>query len=111
MIKEGDILYGREGSRHGAQGIMEYKVAKVGRVYFEVDDYNRRRYSIKTLEYVCKNYSQNNHQLYKTKEEILDMLEHERLSTVIRDEFKYKYGKLPYSLEQLKKVIEILEIK
>lgn len=108
MIKVGDILYGRESYRRETSEIKEYIVEKVGRIYFYVENQPRRRYNIETLQHFDKDYGQLNHQLYRTAQEIQDKIEHERLSDTIKSKFR-DYGKLPYTLEQLKQINEILK--
>lgn len=100
-IKIGSVLYD--------SGLLERKVTKVGNKYFYVDGDERYNYSLETLEYRDKNYSQFTRKLFKDKQVLLDNKEFDKLSLEIRRVFS-GYGKLSISLDKLRKIKEILDI-
>jgi len=62
------------------------------------------------LYYYDKNYSQSNDQLYRTEQEILDRWEIDKLSEKLRSYFGFWGAANKGTLDQLRKVAEILEI-
>lgn len=105
-MKIGTVLY-RE-SKTGI--ILQEVVNKVGRLYFECEgDYKGLKYNLNTLKYESKMYSQNNIQLYRTKQEILDLNEHYLLMVKLKNMFgSWQTPKI--SLEQLRSIHKILEL-
>lgn len=99
-IKVGDTLYSY------VKGVIKKeKVKKVGRIYFYINsDYNNNYpYSLETLQYNNKEgYSQRNSQLYKTEQEIFDILEKDNLLNDIGNYFKY--NQVTLSLEELRMI-------
>lgn len=66
-ITIGQVLY-----RNNRTSIKEYTVTSIGKKYFYCDDDDKRPYSLITLDYKSKEYSQHNYQLYLTVKEIED---------------------------------------
>ena len=84
---------------------FEATVSKVGRKYFELIECPREKYDLKTLRQVTEMNYEN--QVYFKLQDILDEKEHQKLSNEIKRAFN-GYGKLQYSLEQLRKIAEIV---
>ncbi len=86
----------------------EVVITKIGRKYFEVateDGYRKGKYEIETmLESVYSNYR---NKAYLSLKEINDEDEKTKLSNKIKNKFN-SYGELPFSLDQLKKIDEII---
>ena len=84
----------------------EATVSKVGRKYFELLEHNRSKFRIDDLKQETDtNYAAI---VYLTHQDILDEDEHAKLSETVRASFQ-SYGILPYSLDQLRKIIEIIK--
>ena len=84
---------------------FEATVSKVGRKYFELTECPREKYDLETLRQVTETNYEN--KVYLKLQDILDEKEHQKLSDEIKRAFN-GYGKLQYSLEQLRKVAEIV---
>lgn len=87
---------------------FEATVSKVGRKYFELDECPREKYDLETLRQVTETNYQN--KVYIKLQDILDEKEHQKLSDEIKRAFN-GYGKLQYSLEQLRKIAEIVGLQ
>lgn len=87
---------------------FEATVLKVGRKYFELTEMLGTRYDLETLKQVTGNYFVN--QVYINLQDIFDEDEHKKLSSDIRRAFN-GYGKLNYTLEQLRKIAEIIGLE
>ncbi len=87
---------------------FEATVSKVGRKYFELIECPREKYDLKTLRQVTEMNYEN--QVYFKLQDILDEKEHQKLSNEIKRAFN-GYGKLQYSLEQLRKIAEIVGLQ
>ena len=87
---------------------VEATVSKVGRKYFQLHPDETTKYSLETgVEAIESNYC---NRVYLTLQEILDEKEHVALSNSLKQVFG-GYGRLPYPLDVLRKVAELLEIK
>ena len=87
---------------------VEAIITKVGKKYFELDDNSREKFDINTLQQVNDiNYKS---KIYLSFQNILDEKEHLKLSGALRTDFG-NYGSLKYSLEQLRKIAEIVNLK
>jgi hypothetical protein len=84
---------------------FEATVSKVGKKYFELAECPRQKYDLKTLKQVTESICQN--KIYLKLQDILDEKEHQRLSDEIKRAFNGN-AKLKYSLEQLRKIAEII---
>lgn len=102
-------LYAEKRYRNNTPEIVEYIVSKIGNKYFEVEGHSWYKFQISTLCYVDKNYSQNNKQLYKSREEIEEKNERQQLLFKIKDFFTFSGNLL--SLDQLKRIKEIISEK
>lgn len=102
-VKVGDALY-RIGWK---DTIMPVKVVKVGSKYFYLE-HIRARYDIDTLFHRDENYSQNNEQLYRSEQEILDLREMADLYKKIKEVFNH-YSRPTLSLEQLRAIDAIIK--
>lgn len=87
---------------------FEATVSKVGRKYFELTECPREKYDLETLRQVTETNYEN--KVYLQLQDILDEKEHLRLSDEIRRAFN-GYGKLQYSLEQLRKIAEVVGLQ
>ena len=84
---------------------FEATVSKVGRKYFELIECPREKYDLETLRQVTETNYEN--KVYLKLQDILDEKEHQKLSDEIKRAFN-GFGKLQYSLEQLRKIAEIV---
>lgn len=83
----------------------EFTVASVGRKYFTINNYHKIKFSLDTgLEHTELNYKD---KAYESLNEILEEREYGQLRDNIRTVFN-GFGKLNLSLEQLRKIYEIL---
>ncbi len=107
----GQALY-REmfNGRDKSEGIRAYTVSKIGRKYFYLAECDQFPISKENLKYEDKVYSQASFQLYKTKQEILDRQEKDKLFEKIRKNFDWSVMIKNYTLEQLREVVRILSI-
>lgn len=87
--------------------LREFRINKIGNKYFECED-RWGRFVIETLKFDCPNYTQNQFQLYVSKQEILDIKERQELVSEIKKIF-WGWGKINLSLEQLRKISEIIK--
>ena len=87
---------------------FEATVSKVGRKYFELTECPREKYDLETLRQVTETNYEN--KVYLKLQDILDEKEHQKLSDEIKRAFN-GYGKLQYSLEQLRKIAEIVGLQ
>lgn len=87
---------------------FEATVSKVGRKYFELIECPREKYDLETLRQVTETNYEN--KVYLKLQDILDEKEHQKLSDKIKRSFN-GYGKLQYSLEQLRKIAEIVGLQ
>lgn len=87
---------------------FEATVSKVGRKYFELMECPREKYDLETLRQVTETNYEN--KVYLKLQDILDEKEHQKLSDEIKRAFN-GYGKLQYSLEQLRKIAEIVGLQ
>lgn len=96
------------GSRFRGSDVSESVVTKVGSKYFYLDNNSRDRYSIFTgmqdSDYSIRKI------VYISYEVILEEKEHSILSDLIKSSIP-QYGKLPYTITQMKTVCDILGIK
>lgn len=88
--------------------IKEYTVKKIARKYFYLNEIDNE-INIETFKYQDKVYSQSSFQLYRTKEEIEDRHERDRLWSMLYKHFS-GYNRSVNTVEQLRKVCNILEI-
>lgn len=93
--------------------IKKVIIKKIGRDYFYVEgDYPvklKHKFNKETLCYRSDYSSSFNVQLYTSKQEILDKVEHSTLLGKLRTHFNY-HRTSKDSLEQLRQVVEILKI-
>jgi hypothetical protein len=89
--------------------LSEFTISKIGRKYFYTTEDSDVSFDKETLLYSCKDYSQNNVQLYLTKQEILDMYNRSDLHQKIRNHFSSQYQP-QNTLEELSRIAEILGI-
>ena len=83
----------------------EVTIKKVGKKYFQIEEYPRNKYSIKTLTEV--NNTNYKGQCYITLQEILDLKEYSNLLGKFKNLFSY-HSKIDISLNQLRKINDIL---
>lgn len=87
---------------------FEATVSKVGRKYFELMECPREKYDLETLRQVTETNYEN--KVHLKLQDIFDEKEHQKLSDEIKRAFN-GYGKLQYSLEQLRKIAEIVGLQ
>ena len=87
---------------------FEATVSKVGRKYFELMECSREKYDLETLRQVTETNYEN--KVYLKLQDVLDEKEHQKLSDEIKRAFN-GYGEIQYSLEQLRKIAEILGLQ
>lgn len=92
----------------GRREPFEATVSKIGRKYFELMECPREKYDLETLRQVTETNYEN--KVYLKLQDILDEKEHQKLSDEIKRAFN-GYGKLQYSLEQLRKIAEIVGLQ
>lgn len=108
----GQKLYREDSRRNAPVEIVEETVSKVGKKYFYLTGWEERYpISKENLKYEDKNYTQNNFQLYASKEEILDRREKNRLVNLLKKHFSWSTSGADNTLEQLRQVVEILNIQ
>ena len=105
----GQVLFREKINRNAPSEIVEVTVGKVGEKYFYLTGWEER-YPIdkETLKYTDKNYSQSNFQLYRDKQHILDRREKSKLYDLLQKHFNWSGNGSKNSLEQLRKVVEVL---
>ena len=105
----GQVLFREKFNRNAPSEIVEVTVGKVGKKYFYLTGWEER-YPIdkETLKYTDKNYIQSNFQLYRDKQEILDRREKSKLYDLLQKHFNWSGNGSKNSLEQLRKVVEVL---
>lgn len=104
ILSVGQVLF----EDKGKDGIVEWKVARIGRIYF-TNEGSDKRFLIETLQYKNRNYSQNNIKLYFTKDEILEIKEHSDLLRKLQQYFRWDNVKKP-TIQQLRTIALILEL-
>lgn len=94
--------------RHDNREPIEVTISKVGKKYFELEEYTRTKFEIETLKQVSKtNYIDKCH---LTLQEILDEREADKLVGQIKNIFGV-YGKPKLTLEQLRKIMDVVDGK
>jgi|GEM_PF-2182584 len=84
---------------------IEVTISKVGKKYFELEDYSRCKFEIETLKQVTEtNYVDRCH---LSLQEILDEREADKLAGQIKNIFG-GYGKPKLTLEQLRKIMDVV---
>jgi hypothetical protein len=107
-IEIGTTFYRLLTKRDGTSTIVEYTVTSVGKKYFYCDDNSRQKFDITTLFYKDAQYSQDNIQLYRSAQEILDLEEANRLFADIRYNINYNKKASSFTLQQLIDITAIL---
>ena len=110
-LSVGVKLYEEEFRRGAEATIAERTVTKIGNKLFEVDNDDRNKFNISTLEYVNKEYSQYKRQLYLSEQEILDRRERGIRIQKLRRAFDWGSSQSEYTLEQLREASKILNIE
>ena len=105
----GQVLFREKFNRNAPSEIVEVTVGKVGKKYFYLTGWEER-YPIdkETLKYTDKNYIQSNFQLYRDKQEILDIREKSKLYDLLQKHFNWSGNGSKNTLEQLRKAVEVL---
>lgn len=109
----GQVLYRLEGSRITTRSgeIVEVTVGKVSRKYFYLEGW-QSKYPIdkKTLRYDDKMRIQYSFQLYRDKQELLDLIEKQSLLDLLSRHFSWEGSSKLNTLEQLRAVASILDL-
>lgn len=101
-IKAGQTVFIRSHKRGSGYVHEKAKVERVGNKFFYIGN---SKYYIATGK-LCSEYTTDT-QVYLSEQDILDLSERESLSRFLRDAFG-GFGQLPYTLDQLRKVKEII---
>jgi len=110
-LQVGQVLFRAKTRRGQPPEIEKVEIANIGNKYFYLKgDHRQYKYDKHTLYYYDKNYLQSNDQLYRTEQEILDRWEKDKLSSKLREYFSFWGSLSKTTLDQLRKVAEILEI-
>ena len=83
----------------------EVTIKKVGKKYFQIEEYSRNKYSIETLTEV--NNTNYKGQCYFTLQEILDFKEYSNLLGKLKKIFSY-HSQIDISLNQLRDINKVL---
>ncbi|WP_081390270.1 beta barrel domain-containing protein [Paenibacillus odorifer] len=112
-MKTGDTVYlkaiGNEGRRHKEVHVVEYKIGKIGRKYFEVYKEDYESYTIKFRIESNRQHTDYSPdwELYFSMQEVLDKEESERLSRKLGEKFG-SYGRVDLTLDQLRRISQIV---
>src|SRR3990167_9013465 len=108
-IVAGRVLFRHKYKKNSPPEIEEVVVSKVGKKYFYLKGWEER-YPIgkENLLYQSKEYSQNNFQLYRTRQEILDLLERSKLLEILCKHFQWSGNSVNITLDQLRSAVEVL---
>ena len=102
----GQILFREINTRYKKE-ITEHTVTKVGKKYFECSDL-RHKITISNLKHEYNVYSQNNYQMYRSKQEILDKNEMNSLFQKIKQSFSDYNHNANFTIEQLRNIANII---
>jgi hypothetical protein len=102
----GQILF-REVITRYEKSITEHTVTKIGRKYLECTGLNEK-ITIENLKYEDKIYSQYNCQMYRSKQDILDKQEMNRLFLKIKYSFSGYSHNGKFTIEQLRHIDDII---
>ena len=109
-ISEGQKLYRLHTGKYDHSRIEELTVSSIGKKYiYLIELGNNFPVNKFDLTYEHKNYSQNNFRLYADKQDVLDVVERDSLTTVLIRHFTF-HGIKQDSLEQLRNIASILGI-
>ena len=105
-INVGDSVYLKKGG-----DISAFRVTKLGRKYFYVKyDYKEIPVTFDTFRYEDKDYPQYNKQFYRTEEELLEILEMEKINERLYFQFSNNHStKVLLTNEQLRRINQILD--
>lgn len=113
MLQVGDTVYlkavGNNARYDKKIRIEEYKIVKIGRKYFEVNDdtrYKPLKFRIEDMKQETGGYIAD-WELYFSHQEILDEEESKNLSWEIKNIFS-GYGEVDLTLEQLRRIRDII---
>lgn len=106
-MKVGDIVWVQPVEPRVINKPYQTRITKIGRKYFEVEQPygNPIKYEIETL--VESGDTSYRNRIYLREQDILDEKEFNSLSKTIRDGID-RYGKLPFTLDQLRRINNIL---
>ncbi len=105
-LEVGDVLYRLYQRRNQDPSIVKMTVEKIGNKYFYCANW-KEKFDKVTLRFISDYSSMNNIQLYRTEQEITDMLQHEDLSKKVRKFFD-GFGSVPLNLSQLTRIADII---
>jgi len=89
--------------------IIEREIKVIGRKYFYIEqNCGNANFSIESLKYTCKDYSQYNRQLYISKQELEDKEEKRKLIFKIEKVFNSFNSASQLSLEQARAIDKII---
>jgi len=101
----GQILFREVSGRYTERHITEHTVTKIGKKYLECTDLIDK-ITVSNLIYENKVYCQDNYQMYRTKQEILDKNELNKLYRSIQKTFSDHGHRL--TLDQLRQIHAII---
>jgi hypothetical protein len=106
-LKVGQKLYLEKDGK-----IIKVEIDKVGRKYFTLkDDYSWRRLEIENLFWCDPHYGSDRIQLYLSKQEILDNNEWSEVFNMLHNFFDRYVSPNEITLDQLKRIVSIIEKK
>lgn len=108
-MKVGQKVYVKylDRGRYNPQDIQEATISKIGRKYFELNEFRHSRLYLDSFIEDGGQYSPR-YKVYVSKQAIVDEEESDKLFKTIS--LRFGYFKNPYTLEQLRKVADILEL-
>jgi len=106
-LKEGQKLWLVQSNRRSNEGPKEVTVSKVGRKYFELQEYPYMgKFFIDTLAQAVDSHYGG--QCYLELQMYLDEVDHTNLRSEIAKFFRNQYGRINLTLEQLRQINEII---
>jgi len=102
FVKRLDPRYGRDEKTTITEAIIE----KIGKKYFYLKEYWNTKFSITEMRDIS-NYT-SVYAVYLSEQEIKDEKEYFEKMKFLRDTFDYRRGKKDFTLNQLKKICDII---
>lgn len=105
-----NLKVGQEVFSENKEGIHSHRITSIGKKYFYITGSSpKANYSLETLKYENKNFTQFNKQLYLSKQEIEDKNELYENTVKIANYFDI-WRRKPITLDQTRQICKILEI-
>lgn len=94
--------------RRSSKGIREVKIAKIGRLFFELEERHLGRFSIETLVQDGKGFI-SDYQCFRSMEEIKERDEANELWRYLKDKFSPYASKIDLPIEKMRQIKSIIE--